>query len=181
MTLTQILSEALVQLNLETDAQNAKAYKKKHTLYANEGAQDLALYLKLRRTDQLTLTSGALDLSALPRQCIRVLSVARGGTEYEFYYGAASGTIQVPYLTDGAVDVTYRYAPNDMTSDSDEPDIPKYLHKLLPTYIAGREHTTDDPTQQSRAKAYFELYEAGRRRARTNAGETDAFRIVNKF
>ena len=63
--------------------------------------------------------------------------------------------------------VEYRYVPNPMTVESlnntspnepDSPDLPPYLHSLIPLYVRAREQCGQDPSLQGTSSAYFSLF-----------------------
>ena len=96
MTLQELLTSALQQLGRGTDAQTLESWRDKLTRYLNDAVDDLAAVIRPRRTDMAALENGVLRLSALPRRCIKVLSVARGDKRYPFYYGTGTDNIRVP-------------------------------------------------------------------------------------
>lgn len=65
------------------------------------------------------------------------------------------------------VAVEYLYVPNPMRADSltalapdtiDSPDLPEYLHALIPLYVRAREQCGQDPSTQGTSSAYFGLF-----------------------
>lgn len=65
------------------------------------------------------------------------------------------------------VAVEYRYVPNPMNADSinnvapfeiDSPDLPEYLHSLIPLYVRAREQCGQDPSLQGTSSAFFSLF-----------------------
>lgn len=65
------------------------------------------------------------------------------------------------------VAVEYRYVPNPMSASSlnavapatiDEPDLPAYLHALIPLYVRAREQCGQDPSTQGTSSAFFSLF-----------------------
>ena len=63
--------------------------------------------------------------------------------------------------------VEYLYVPTPMSADSlnalapdtiDSPDLPEYLHALIPLYVRAREQCGQDPTTQGTSSAYFGLF-----------------------
>lgn len=63
--------------------------------------------------------------------------------------------------------VEYLYVPRPMKVSSldnvaplksDEPDLPEYLHSLIPLYVRAREQCGQDPSLQGTANAYFSLF-----------------------
>ena len=180
MTLKELLTGALLQLDRGTDAQTLESWRDKLTRYLNDAMIDLASELQPRRTDELTLNGGSLDLSTLPRDVVKVLALTRESTRLPFYYGASTDQLRVPAVTDGAIQVTYRYMPEPLRVDTDIPDLPQWCHGALISYAVGRERASGDAGSLGAARACFELYNAAKRLMRASRGETDAYAIINR-
>lgn len=180
MTLTQIVTAALEQMDRTTDAQMQETWKDKFVQLANEGLIDLAVALRLRRTDPLVANDdGQIDISELPYECLRIVRVTQNARPVAFSRGGASYLFRIGAT--GRVDVEYRYLPRQLSSDTDEPGIPERLHGLLVTYICAREYTTNDEVTQTRAKHFYDLYHAGKTRAEKAYGEPEAYALYNKY
>lgn len=66
--------------------------------------------------------------------------------------------------------VEYRYVPEPMSVTSltptgtppvatpDEPELPAYLHELIPLYVRAREQCGQDPSTQGTSSAFFSLF-----------------------
>ena len=181
MTLKELLTGALQQLDRGTDAQTLELWRDKLARYLNDAVIDLSGTLQPRRTDPLPLADKQVDLSGLPRPCVKVLAIHRAGERLPFYYGVGTGILHVPGARDGAVDVTYRYLPMPLEADTDEPDLPAWSHSALIAYAVGRERASGDNISLSAARACFEIYYAAKRHMLANSGELDAYRIENRF
>jgi hypothetical protein len=64
MTLKELLTGALLQLDRGTDAQTLEAWRDKLTRYLNAAIIALTSELQPRRTDELTLTEGRWSSAA---------------------------------------------------------------------------------------------------------------------
>ena len=183
MTLQELLTATLQQLDRGTDAQTLESWRDKLTRYLNDAVVDLSGVLKPRRTDESEIQNGMLDLAALPRRCIKVTALARDGLRLPFYYGVGTDRLHVPAVSDGPATITYRYLPTPMRADTDEPDLPARLDAdgAIVLYAVGRERAAGDGGSIAAARAYFELYEMAKRRMCDHAGESDAYRIVNRY
>lgn len=181
MTLLEMLTGALTLLERGTDAQTVEAWRDKLTRYLNDAILDMANTLQPRRSEEVTLASGEIDLSRLARGCVKVLKLVRGGRRYAFYYGAGTGKLHVPGVADGAMTLTYRYVPAALAVDTDVPDLPVFCHGALIQYAVARERAMGDHASISSARACFDLYLAAKRSLCAHAGEADAYRIENKF
>lgn len=181
MTLKELLTGALQQLDRGTDAQTLELWRDKLTRYINDAVIDLTATMQPRRTDALPLTDRQVDLSGLPRPCIKVLALEKNGQRLPFYYGVGTGMLHVPGGENGAVQVTYRYLPAELEADTDEPDLPPWSHSALISYAVGRERASGDNISLSAARACFEIYYAAKRSMLANSGELDAYRIENRY
>ena len=180
MTLKELLTGALLQLDRGTDAQTLESWRDKLTRYLNDAMIDLTSELQPRRSDTLMLAGGTLDLSTLPRNVVKVISLSRGGTRLPFYYGASTELLRVPAVADGEVLVTYRYMPTLLKVDTDVPELPEWSHGAMVGYAVGRERASGDASSIASARACFELYNAAKRMMRAHRGELDAYAIENR-
>jgi len=183
MTLQELLTATLQQLDRGTDAQTLESWRDKLTRYLNDAVIDLSGVLKPRRTDETEIQGGMLDLSQLPRRSVKVLALSREGLRLPFYYGVGTDKLHVPAVSDGSVTITYRYLPTPMRADTDEPDLPARVDAdgAIVLYAVGRERAAGDGSSIAAARACFELYEMAKRRLAEHAGENDAYRIVNRY
>ena len=132
-----------------------------------------------RRTETVSITGGAIDLTLLERPLVKAVALARGGARLPFYYGAGTHLLHVPGVPDGAAELTYRYMPRMLAADTDVPDLPEYSHGALVTYAVARERAAGDAA--AAAQAGFALYQQMRRALRAHSGELDAYRIENAY
>ena len=183
MTLNDILVAALMQLDRGHDAQTLDIWRDKLTRYLNDAIADLAAVIKPRRTDNALIENGRLDLAALPRRCVKVLSLSRGETRFPFYYGAGTDLLHVPAVSDGEVAVCYRYQPQRMHADTDEPDLPALfdVDGALILYAVGRERAAGDAASIGAARSCFELYNLAKRNLSAHVGEAEAYRFENRY
>ncbi|NLI54112.1 MAG: hypothetical protein GX417_07270 [Clostridiales bacterium] len=180
MTLKELLTGALLQLDRGTDAQTLESWRDKLTRYLNDAMIDLTGELQPRRSDTLALASGELDLKQLPRSVVKVIALSREGTRLPFYYGVSTDLLRVPAVSDGDVLVTYRYMPEPLKVDTDVPDLPEWCHGAMIGYAVGRERASGDSASIAAARACFELYNAAKRMMRAHRGELDAYAIENR-
>lgn len=178
MTLMQIITSALREMGYEPDAQNIETFRRKFTLFANEGLNELSRAMELRRTDTLTITDGEISIEELPYNCVKIIEVAQNGTSLDFYRG--SSTTHIKVSTTGDVQVEYRYVARPLSSDTDVPGIPESLHNLLVIYICAREYSTANVDTQDRSKIYYSMYMKGKAAAQQDYGEVETYTIKNK-
>ena len=180
MTLKELLTGALLQLDRGTDAQTIESWRDKLTRYLNDAMIDLTSELQPRRSDTLALKGGEVDLSTLPRCAVKVIALSRGGTRLPFYYGVSTDKLRVPATDDGEIVVTYRYIPELLKVDTDIPDLPEWCHGAMIGYAVGRERASGDAGSIAAARACFELYSAAKRMMRAHRGEMDAYAIEHR-
>lgn len=178
MTLINIITNALIETGHTTDAQQMEAWKEKFTVFVNDGMRDIADTLQLRRTDEIEAINGCFKTADLSDSCVKVVEVSDlSGASVPFNEGTCSTEVYIG--RDGTVQVEYRYIPDEVKNDTDQPNIPEHLHPLLVTYVVYREHMTADPNMQRRASAFLQQYEMGKRKAKRNLGEIDTYNIYN--
>ena len=87
MTLNEILTAALAQLDRGHDAQTLENYRVRLTQYANDAQRELADALGLFRTDKVRTSAGIVDTSLLPRRVKRIERVVQLGRAVPFRCG----------------------------------------------------------------------------------------------
>ena len=117
MTLNDILTAALAQLDRGHDAQTLENYRVRLTQYANDAQRELADALGLFRTDKVRTSAGIVDTSLLPRRVKRIERVVQLGRAVPFRCGDRTNTLLLPY--DTAAEITYRYEPRTLNDNSD--------------------------------------------------------------
>ncbi|MEG1524932.1 MAG: hypothetical protein RR475_07880 [Clostridia bacterium] len=181
MTLKELLTGSLQQLDRNTDAQTIELWRDKLTQYLNDAMIDLAGVLQLRRADPVMIATGQIDTAALPRTCIKVVALKRGCTRLPFYYGAGTGLLHVSAVKDGPAELIYRYLPPELAADTDIPELPGWCHSALMAYAVGRERAAGDAMSVDAARACFEIYYSAKRNLHAHCGELDAFMIQNRY
>lgn len=183
MTLNDILVSALAQLDRGHDAQTLDVWRDKFTRFANDALADLTNAYRPRRRQRLELEEGHLDTQRLEKRCLSVLEVLEDGKALSFLEGGQSGVLRVEGASapNAAVIVTYRYRPEEMSSPSDEPGLPRECHPLIVSYVVGRERAAGDAATQRGGNVYFQMYEAGKARLAPHVGGQDAYRILNRW
>ena len=121
MTLNDILTAALAQLDRGHDAQTLENYRVRLTQYANDAQRELADALGLFRTDKVRTSAGIVDTSLLPRRVKRIERVVQLGRAVPFRCGDRTNTLLLPY--DTAAEITYRYEPRTLNDNSDRSDL----------------------------------------------------------
>ncbi len=179
MTLNDIIISALAQLDREHDTQTIKIYRERLTRYANDAQNDLAWTIGLMRTDIVEPSHGVLDLSTLPRNCIRIEKIMQFGREVPFRAGDKPNLVLLPY--DSTAAVIYRYSPKPLAAATDVSELSESLHPLIVTYVVGRERIGGDVSTQGGGNIYLSMYNSAKQKLRGYLKDSDSFRIANRY
>ena len=179
MTLNDILTAALAQLDRGHDAQTLESCRLRLTQYVNEAQRELGDALGLFRTDKVRAAAGVVDTSLLPRRPKRIERVVQHGRAVPFRYGDRTNTILLPY--DAAAEITYRYEPRTLNDTSDRSDLDDALLGLIVSYVVGRERIGGDVSTQSGGNIYLAMFEAGKSKLRGYIRDENSFRIINRY
>ena len=181
MTVTQLIEQALAELDHPASTAALPLWKDKLLRFANEAVTDLTETFRPWRRDPLTLTNETLQLSALPYAVGKVLGVERNGMRIPFHYGAGTGELKLPGVADGAVTVVYRYLPKTLVQNSDEPELPACSHPLIVQYMVARFEMNNDAAAQNRAGLLLSNYELRKRRLKMDLDEPSGCALFNCF
>ena len=158
MTTLTLMQMVLRKLDRPIDNATVALYKDRLMGYFNEAVLDLTAEFRPWRRDELAVTNGQADLSALPRQCLKALTARIDKKRYLFHYGATRNILMFPGIQNGTAVITYRYQPAQLTELTDEPQLPKGLLGLLVEYAAARERSRFDAASQNAARLELTLY-----------------------
>lgn len=181
MTLYELITGALHELERPTDEVTVAAWRDRLTAYANEAVTDLSRTFHLWRRDPVVFTDGQADLNELPFPATKVLGVEREGVRLPFCYGTDTRTLTLKNLPDGIATVVYRYAPKPLKEDTDVPDLTELCHPLIVLYMVARDRSHGDTYAVNTAKLNLSLYEAQKRKLRTDLDEPYRYRIYNRY
>ena len=181
MTLSELIEQALSELDHPADTAALPLWREKLTVFANDAIDDLTRSLRPWRRDPATLQNGQIALSALPYSVSKVLRVERDGLRVPFYYGTNTMTLCVKGLKDGPVSVVYRYLPAALAAASDEPQLPSACHPLIVLYMVGRFTVHEDAQGLSQANMMLSLYETRKRRLKLDFDEPTGYAIFNRY
>lgn len=180
MTLNDIISTSLVMLERGTDAHTIDHYRAQFTKYANDAVEEIIQRIKQERKETVTLTDGAFSINDLERECIRVTSITVNGQPV-FYQQDPEGSglfVVAPSATEAVV--TYRFVPKAMSSSTDTPELPSYMHSVIPYYVVACQRCGGDPDTQGTASAHFSIFNNKvRNLERIHRGEPRSFQILN--
>lgn len=179
MTLNDILVAALAQLERGHDSQTLDVWRERLSRFANDGVMDLCAHLKPTLCEKVYISNNRFFTQSLSRDCVKILSVNQSGRPLRFVKGGSGSEVLVN--ADGEADVTYVFAPREMTSPTDVPELPLYYHALVVTYVVARERSAGDPHSQQGSGVYFGMYEEGKRRLRSHMGDIMSYRLINRW
>ena len=178
MTLNDIVTSALAQLDRGHDPQTMEAYAVRLTGYANDAQDDLARALRFCRTETVTPQDGIVNTEALSRPCINVLSVRQLGHEVQFK-SEQTGSIALPYNEEASI--TYVCCPARLALPGDVSGLPSSVHGLIVTYVVGRERMAGEVNTQRGANLYLSMYEAAKAKLRPEARDGSGSLIINRY
>lgn len=181
MTVTQLISQALAEMDHPSNTAALPLWRDKLLRFANEALVDLTETFRPWRRDPLALQNGMLDLRTLPYKAGKLLGVERGGMRMPFCYDADVDTVRVPGAADGTVTVVYRYLPKPLAQDSDEPELPAVCHPLIVQYMVARFEMLNDASAQSHAGMLLSHYEQRKRRLKLDFDEPLGYAIFNRY
>ncbi|MBR3381627.1 MAG: hypothetical protein IKG85_01115 [Clostridia bacterium] len=178
MTLNDILVSALAQLDRGHDAQTMDVFRARLTGFANEAQSDIARALGFSRTEEVVPDNGIVELSALTHECVKVRKAVQLGREVRFMRGD-TGSIALPY--NEPAKITYICEPKPLSSPSDVSELPAHTHGLIVSYVVGRERMSGDVSTQRGGNIYLSMYEASKSKLRPHVGDSESYRIVNRY
>ena len=181
MTLSELIAAALSELDHPENTAALPLWQEKLERFANEAIVDMTASFRPWRRDPLPLQNGTLTLSALPYRVGKVLGVERGGVRVPFYYGPDVGTLRVPGVPDGPLNVVYRYLPKPLLEDTDEPELPAACHPLIVMYMVGRFTMHEDGQGLAQANMMMSLYETRKRRLKLDFDEPAGYAICHRY
>ncbi|MBQ1820318.1 MAG: hypothetical protein II117_01815 [Clostridia bacterium] len=181
MTAAELIQSALAELDHPADTAALPLWKEKLLRFANEAINDLFETFRPWRRDPLPIVNGSIDLTALPHAVNKLLGVERCGMRIPFFFGADTNTLRVPGVPDGTMTVVYRYAPEPLIEDDDEPALPAACHPLIVLYMTGRFSMHNDAPGMNHASAALSLYETQKRRLKLEFDEPTDYRITNRW
>lgn len=164
MTLKNIIISALVHYYCGRKIETIEVYRDelmKYAKYANDAQDDIALLLKLMRTEKKMADGGVVNLNTLARRCIRVESIRQHEHKVPFRQSDLTNDLLLPYETEA--EITYRFLPNRLEHLDDISELPEYTYPLLISYIIGRKFMENGDSESTRlASIYFSMYNAAK-------------------
>lgn len=178
MTLNDILTSALAQLDRGSDPQTMEAFAPRLTGYANDAQEDIARAISFCRTETAVPENGVVDTSLFERGCIKVLKAVQLGHEVRFMRGD-TGRIALPYNEPAMI--TYCCCPKRLALPGDVSELPAHTHGLIVSYVVARERMAGDASTQRGANIYLSMYEAAKAKLRPHLGDAESYRLTNRY
>ena len=178
MTLTELIEEALAELDHPADTAALPLWRSKLERFANDAVDDLFRTFRPWRRDSAALVNGAIDLNTLPCAVSKVLGVEREGMRIPFYYGEDAKHIRLKGVADGPLTVVYRYLPDLLADPTDVPQLPSACHPLIVLYMCARFELHSDPAGLNHANMLMAEYERRKRRMRMDFDEPTGYSIL---
>ena len=181
MNLDEIIVASLRRLDRGTDTQTIQTYRPLFTTYANQACREIAKEFKPCKKETMSLdVDKSFDITHLDRGCYKIVRIADSTGEKEFWQDPPGSGFVVVDTKESDVSITYRYVPKEMASTIDEPELPEFLHEIIPHYIVACERAGGDPQTQSTASVDFQLFnEKLATMCRSHMGERRAYELHN--
>ena len=182
MTLAGIITKALSDLDYGTDTHVMEKFTRKFTNFANDAMADIAESFKPTCIDTIINNGSPISFADLSRKCLKIIKISNDSNDVSW---CLYGTDKFIVLAEEGVEVKieYQYVPNDMSSLTDEPDLPSYLHRLIPIYVVGRQRMVGDPYAQNSAGVHMQQYDNSKNKVLKNKhrGQPSSYKIYNKW
>lgn len=181
MTLNEIIAASLGRLGRGTDEQTIDFYRHTFTDYANRAIKKIALEFKQHRKEAVELDEdGMFDVKSLARGCYAISEVRAAGKSVDFWQEPLGSGFFMCDTKEPTVDVFYRFVPARVSASADVPELPEYMHDLIPLYVVACERCGGDPDTQGTASADFQLFNEGLRELlRETRGEPRSYKLLN--
>lgn len=159
MTLNEIIVESLQRLDRGTDTQTIRAYRNLFKTYANRALKRIALQYKQCRKETVELdVSHQFEVASLERECLRIVDVKDGERPcYFFQDPPGSGFVTVKTDVTSVV-VVYRFVPKALAASDDVPELPLYMHDMIPYYVAACEKAGGDPDTYETSTIDYQMF-----------------------
>ncbi len=158
MNARELIKLTLSNINEDTDDTTVNEYREKVLQAVNQGyCEVIRSRYRPAATEEMPLTGGKFSLGSLLKKCMRVDTVTSLQGVPLFYTINAETVVTV--LTDEpTVQVTYRYMPEPLAQDTDEPEMPMDQHACLADYAAYRMLGTGSRARQLRGDFFLAAF-----------------------
>lgn len=179
MNALELVKRTLSNMNEDTDDTTVSEYREKALQAINQGYSEvIRSRYRPAITEKVPLKGGKFSLEALNCKCLRVDAMASMQGVPLFYTINAESVATV--LTDEtSVQVSYRYIPEPLSQDTDEPQFPQDQHACLADYAAYRLKGTGSRARQLRGDFFLTAYL--RVLMRIQPAGCEAEKIVQKY
>lgn len=181
MTLNEIIVSALRRLDRGTDRQTIGAYRSVFTNYANTAIKQIARQYKQCKKETVALDSdNQFNVTSLSRGCFMIHSVLVDGKPVDFYQEPAGSGLFTVKTDANSATVVYQFVPAGLSATTDIPELPPYMHDIIPYYIVACERAGGDPETQGTASVDFQLFNSQLQSIlRETMGEPRSYKLMN--
>ena len=181
MTLNEIIAAALGRLERGTDAQTIKNYRAEFTDYANKALKKIALKFKQTKKETVLLDEEhGFDVSDLTHGCYKIMEVRAKGRPVDFWQEPLGSGYFLCETKEESVDVIYRYVLKRLSSSTDVPELPEYMHDIIVHYVVACARCGGDPETQGTSSADFQLFNQELSELlRETRGEPRSYKLMN--
>ena len=158
MILQEILNLTMEQAGL--DADDLGEYRTRLIQYVNDGYMRLMLE-KYRPwvEEDAAVAQGEIGWDALTRVPVQAMAAYQGDRMLEASLREDRRTLLVPGARDGTVTVRYRYRPQRLEFDADEPRLPEWTQGALPASAAWKLSSGGNQSKQMRSQSFRLAFE----------------------
>lgn len=145
-------------MNEDTDDTTVGEYREKALQAINQGyAEVIRSRYRPAITEVVPLIGGKFTLGALQHKCIRVDAVA-SLQGVPLFYTINTESVTTVLTDEPSAQVTYRYMPEPLSQDTDEPQFPEDQHACLADYAAYKLMGTGSRARQLRGDFFLTAY-----------------------
>ncbi|MGI6168251.1 MAG: hypothetical protein ACOYI4_00855 [Christensenellales bacterium] len=156
MKVLELMHLSLLSLNEDTDDMTREEYADQLLEYFNQAYGEImrAYYPVFCEQEICVGTGGQYDLSGLERPFIEAKRLLRrDGRQAE--WSVEGSTL---FTAPGSGRILYRYMPDRLAADGDEPVFPADMHYCLSDYAAYRVLSCGSRARQARGEVYYGSY-----------------------
>ncbi|MDP2891589.1 MAG: hypothetical protein Q8O09_00430 [Bacillota bacterium] len=179
MNVSELILLTLAHLNEDNDEATQSEYREKLLAHFNQAYMEIMRCKhRLATSGEVTLADGKFALSSLSKKCIKIDRVETLSGAPLFFSVNAEGVATV--LSDEEkVCVYYRYLPDALVENGDEPLFPEDQHACLADWATYRVLGTGSRARQLRGDLFYANYL--RTLARIPPAGEQAEKIANKY
>jgi hypothetical protein len=175
MKVSELVYLSLLNLNEDTDETTREEYGPQLLEYFNQGyAEIMRLYCPVFHRQEISVgCGGQYDLGELDRTFLQVKCIRRSDRN-DSPWSVEGRTL---FTRPGKMEICYRYMPDMLAVETDEPIFPRDTHYCLSDYAAYRVLSCGSRARQARGEVFYSGYLA----ALGKLGQRKNNRILKKY